>query len=103
MKDTFMNRCLRVEIYTNEQGPGKEYFRLNGDGDAISEKYIRNKWGSAILWVLDYQGRKITGRGSGWVRAKGAGPPRAWSRKVADFSDKIMRQIKEMRRTDEPN
>jgi hypothetical protein len=60
LKDKFMNRCIKVEIYTNEQGPGKEYFRLDGDGDKISEKYLRNDWDSAILWDLDYHGRKIT-------------------------------------------
>jgi hypothetical protein len=59
MKDRFMNRCVRVEIYTYEKGEGREYFRLKGDGDAISEKYIRNDFESAILWDLDYPGHKI--------------------------------------------
>jgi hypothetical protein len=64
LEDRFKNERLSIQVDTNEQGEGKEFFEMYGDGKSIAEKYLTvaknsSQHNEVIKWKLDYKNRTV--------------------------------------------
>ncbi len=60
LKRHFANPQIRLQVDTTDEGPGKEFFQLDGNGDDIAKRYFGNSRYQVIKWVLDYDRRVVT-------------------------------------------